>query len=74
MSKAKWLRLPRLEGAEELYERMKVLYEKRILPTREGMRNAIRVLGRVNPKIGALKVEDLVDDRVVRKLEREGGF
>jgi len=26
----------------------------------------------VNPKIGALKVEDLMDDRIARKLEREG--
>jgi len=28
----------------------------------------------VNPKIGALKVEDLMDDRIARKLEREGLF
>ena len=71
-SLAKWLRLPQLEGAEELYERMKILYDRRITPTREGLQNALRVLGRVNPKLGALKVEDLVDDRIARKLEREG--
>ena len=71
-SLAKWLRLPQVEGAEELYERMKILYDRRITPTREGLQNALRVLGRVNPKLGALKVEDLVDDRIARRLEREG--
>ncbi len=73
-SLTKWLRLPQMEGAEELYERMKILYERPITPTREGLQNALRVLGKVNPKIGALKVEDLMDDRIARKLEREGLF
>ncbi len=73
-SLTKWLRLPQAEGAEELYERMKILYDQRITPTREGLQNALRVLGRVNPKLGGLKVEDLVDDRIARKLEREGLF
>lgn len=71
-SLTKWLRLPQAEGAEELYERMKILYDQRITPTREGLQNALRVLGRVNPKLGGLKVEDLVDDRIARRLEKEG--
>lgn len=71
-SLTKWLRLPQMEGAEELYERMKILYERPITPTREGLQNALRVLGKVNPKIGALKVEDLMDDRIARKVEKEG--
>ncbi len=71
-SLTKWLRLPQMEGAEELYERMKILYERPITPIRERLQNALRVLGKVNPKIGALKVEDLMDDRIARKLEREG--
>ncbi len=69
-----WLRLPRVEGAEGLYERMKILFDRRITPTREGLQNALRVLGRVDPKIGALKVDDLVDDRIVKKLEQQGLF
>lgn len=73
-SLTKWLRLPQVEGAEELYERMKILYDRRITPTREGLQNALRVLGRVNPKIGALKAEELIDDRIVRKLEKEGSL
>jgi hypothetical protein len=68
----KWLRLPPTEGAEDLYERMRNLYDRRIAPTREGLQNALRVLSRVNPKIAGLKAEDLIDDRVARKLDAEG--
>ena len=71
-SVAKWLRLPRVEGAEELYDRMKALYDPRIFPTKEGLSNALGILGKVNPKFEKIRVEDLVDDGIVRKLEREG--
>jgi NitT/TauT family transport system substrate-binding protein len=68
----KWLRLPPTEGADDLYERMRILYDRRIAPTREGLQNALRVLSRVNPKIAGLKAEDLIDDRIARKLDAEG--
>ena len=60
--------------AEEGYETINALYNRCITPTREGLQNALRVLGRVNPKLGGLKVEDLVDDRIARKLEKEGSL
>ena len=50
------------------------LYEKKIYPSVDGVRNVIRLLGAGNEKIRRLKAEDLVDDSVVRKLEREGKF
>ena len=68
----KGLRLPRFEDAEEGYELMRTLYEKRIYPNADGIRNAIRLLGMTNDKIRQLKAEELVDDRIVRKLEKEG--
>jgi hypothetical protein len=34
----------------------------------------IRLLGATNEKIRRLKAEDLVDERFVRKLEKEGRF
>lgn len=40
----------------------------------DGLRNALYVLGKVNPKIHRLKAEDLTDGRILRKLEREGFF
>jgi ABC-type nitrate/sulfonate/bicarbonate transport system substrate-binding protein len=70
----KGLRLPRFQDAEEGYELMRTLYERRIYPNSDGIRNAIRLLGTGNEKIRQLKAEDLVDDRIVRKLEKEGAF
>jgi hypothetical protein len=37
---------------------------------RDGIRNSLRVLATTNEKFRALKAEDLVDDRIVRKLEK----
>lgn len=65
----RWLRLSPNENADELYERMRGLYDRRIAPTREGIQNALRVLSKADPKYGKLKVEELIDDRIARKLE-----
>jgi len=73
-SLAKGLRLPKVELAVEGYESLPMLYDRRIYPTVEGVRNVIRLLGLTNEKIRRLKAEDLVDDRFVRKLEKEGLF
>jgi len=73
-SLAKGLRLPNVEQAVEGYESLPMLYDRRIYPTVEGVRNVIRLLGLTSEKIRRLKAEDLVDDRFVRKLEKEGLF
>jgi ABC-type nitrate/sulfonate/bicarbonate transport system substrate-binding protein len=73
-SLAKGLRLSRVEDAAEGYGRMVTMYERRISPNVEGVRNAVRLLGSVNEKIGRLKAEDLIDDSFVKKLEQEGRF
>ena len=70
----KWLRLQRMEDAEAGYEMIKGLYERRVFPTREGLLNAQRVLSKVEAKFTRLKVEDMADERIARKLEREGFF
>jgi NitT/TauT family transport system substrate-binding protein len=69
---AKWLRLSNVEDAEAGYEMIRPLYNRRIFPTTEGLRNTLRILNRVDPKFGRLKAEELSDDRIARKLEREG--
>ncbi len=71
---AKWLRLSRVEDAESGYEMIRPVYSRRIFPTTEGIRNTIRILSRVDPKFSRLKAEDLTDERIVRKLDREGFF
>lgn len=73
-SLAKGLRLQRLEDAEEGYQAMFGIYDRKIYPSLDGVRNVIRLLGTNNEKIRRLKAEELVDDSVVRKLEREGRF
>ncbi len=73
-SLAKGLRLAKVEQAVEGYESLPRLYERRIFPRVDGIRNVIRLLGATNEKIRKLKAEDLVDERFVRKLEKEGKF
>jgi NitT/TauT family transport system substrate-binding protein len=73
-SLAKGLRLKRIEDADEGYQSMLTIYEKKIYPSVDGVRNVIRLLGAGNEKIRRLKAEDLVDDSVVKKLEKDGRF
>lgn len=73
-SLVQWLRLSKTEDAVEGYEFIRKMYSKRIYPTVDGMRNAIRLLGTTNEKFRGLKAEDLIDDRIVRKLEKKGRF
>ena len=65
---------PSVEDAEEGYQSVAGIYELKISPSVEGIRNVIRLLGAGNEKIRRLKAEELVDDSVVRKLEKEGRF
>jgi ABC-type nitrate/sulfonate/bicarbonate transport system substrate-binding protein len=71
---AKSLHLQRLEDAAQGYERMKAIYDKRIFPTADGIRNTMRLFEGSNEKIRQLKIEDVIDERIVRKLEKEGVF
>ena len=71
---AKELRLAKVEDAQAGYEVMRTLYDKKIYPNVEGLRNVVRLLGRTSEPIRKIKVEEIIDDRVVRKLEKEGLF
>jgi NitT/TauT family transport system substrate-binding protein len=73
-SLAQWLRLPKPDDALEGYNFMRKMYTRRIYPNIDGIRNSIRILTLTNEKFGRLKAEDLVDDRIARKLEKEGLF
>ncbi|MSP40257.1 MAG: ABC transporter substrate-binding protein [Deltaproteobacteria bacterium] len=71
---AKGMRLRKLEDAEEGYQSLPTLYDKKIYPSVDGIRNVIRLLGTTNEKIRRLKAEELIEDSVLRKLEKEGRF
>jgi NitT/TauT family transport system substrate-binding protein len=68
------LRLSKVEDAQAGYDMMRTLFDKRIYPNVEGLRNVVRLLGKSSEPIRKLKVEDIIDDRIVRKLEKEGLF
>ena len=71
-SLAKALRFRRVEEAEDGYRSMVNLYERKIYPTADGIRNVIRLLGATNEKIRRLKAEELIEDSAVRRMEKEG--
>jgi NitT/TauT family transport system substrate-binding protein len=68
------LRLSKAEDAEAGYEMMKILFDRRIYPNVDGLRNVIELLGRTSEPIRRLKIQDIVDERIARKLEKEGLF
>ncbi len=71
---AKDLRLTRVEDAEPGYEMMQKLFDRRIYPNTAGLQNVIQLLGKTSEPIRKLKAENIIDNRVVRKLEKEGLF
>ena len=71
---AKWLRLQKIEDAAAGYDAVRNLYNRRLFPTVDGVRNTLRIFDRIDPKFGRMKAEALVDERIVRKLERDGVF
>src|SRR5258706_1229654 len=73
-SLAKGLRLKRNEDAEESYQSLIGIYDQKIYPSVDGVRNVIRLLGAGNEKIRRLKADDLVDDSLVKRLEKDGRF
>jgi NitT/TauT family transport system substrate-binding protein len=73
-SLAKDLRLSKVDDAQAGYDMMKTLYDRRIYPNVDGLRNVIRLLASSSEPIRKLKVEDIIDDRIARKLEKEGLF
>jgi NitT/TauT family transport system substrate-binding protein len=59
-------------AAEEGYADMLRGVDRKPFASMEGMRNLQRLLKPRNPKIGDVKVEDVVDNRIMRKLDESG--
>jgi ABC-type nitrate/sulfonate/bicarbonate transport system substrate-binding protein len=66
------LRISDPAAAEEGYQDLVTGLERKLLPSIEGLRNTQRLLKPRNPKLETIKVEDLIDDRIVRRLEESG--
>ena len=59
-------------GAEEGYNDMLIGLERKPYPSLAGLRNIQRLLKLQNPKVGKIKVEELVVDRFLRTLDQSG--
>jgi ABC-type nitrate/sulfonate/bicarbonate transport system substrate-binding protein len=59
-------------GADDGYLDLIRGVDRKPVASMEGMRNLQRLLKGRNPKLGELKIEDVVDNRIVRKLDESG--
>ena len=58
--------------AEEGYQDLMTSIERKPFPSLEGMRNIRRLMATQNPKAANVKIEDLIDARLLRKLDENG--
>jgi ABC-type nitrate/sulfonate/bicarbonate transport system substrate-binding protein len=66
------LRLSNASEADEAYKAVFNAYERVPYPTLDGMKRLHGLLTSVNPKLAEAKVESLIDDSFVQKLESSG--
>ncbi|HEY7319461.1 MAG TPA: ABC transporter substrate-binding protein [Candidatus Binatia bacterium] len=66
------LRISDPNAAEEGYRDLVTGLDRKLIPSIEGLRNAQRLLKPRNPKLEGIKVESLIDDRIVKRLEESG--
>jgi len=57
---------------EEGYQDLLVGFERKPYGTPEGLRNIQRMMVGLNPKVSRVKVDDIIDNRFVRKLDESG--
>ena len=58
--------------AEEGYQDLLVSVERKPFPSLDAMRNIRRLMAVQNPKAANVKVEELIDGRLIRKLDENG--
>ena len=68
---ARWLKVD-ASGAEDAYLDLVRGVDRKPFASLEGLRNAQRLLRTRNPKVGEVKPEDVIDNRLMRKLEDSG--
>jgi hypothetical protein len=68
----KHLRISDPAVAEDGYQDHLSTLTRKPYPSLDGLRSAQRLMAQQNPKVAALKVEELIDARFVRKLDESG--
>lgn len=57
---------------EEGYQDLLVSVDRKPFPSLDALRNVRRLMATQNPKVAAVKVEEIIDNRIVRKLDDNG--
>lgn len=57
---------------EDGYQDLQVGVEKKPYPQVDGLQNIQRMMGTLNPKVKGIRVEDVIDNRFIRKLDESG--
>lgn len=73
-SLAKNLRLAGTKDAESGYEVLQWLYNLDVRPSVKGIQNMQRLLAVTNPKVAGVKVEDVVYDAVVDRMQKSAFY
>jgi hypothetical protein len=68
----KHLRISEPAVAEAGYNNLVRVLDRKPYTSPEGLRNIQRMMQFNNPRVGTIKVEDLVDSALVRKLDESG--
>jgi ABC-type nitrate/sulfonate/bicarbonate transport system substrate-binding protein len=66
------LRLTNASDAEEAYQSVTNAYERVPYPSLDGMNRLHGLLTKINPKLAGVKVESVVDDSFIAKLDSSG--
>ena len=69
---AKYLRISDEKVLEETHQLFSELFEKTPYAKREGLVSLAQILAERDPKIGAIKIDSIIEDRFVRELETTG--
>jgi ABC-type nitrate/sulfonate/bicarbonate transport system substrate-binding protein len=66
------LKIDDAKVAEDGYQDLLTSIERKPFPSLEGLRNIRRLMATQNPKTTTVIVEDLIDSRIIRKLDKNG--
>jgi NitT/TauT family transport system substrate-binding protein len=68
----RWLQISDAKVGEEGYQDLLTSIERKPFPSLDGLRNIRRLMATQNPKAANVKIEDLIDSRLIRKLDENG--
>ena len=57
---------------EEGYQDVQISVERKPFPSIDALRNVRRLMATQNPKVANVKIDELIDNRIIRKLDESG--